>query len=264
MKAFVRIMFFAGLLLLGLNIAGLFKTLRNPALQTEKTPYKDDVTLSLEEARKSWDRRPDENEKAYAVRATLLVNRVMAHYWKDEGIRKYHLRVPLWENYILWFAGLVKPDVYRKYEFRDYEKAMERGVGICSQQAMALKGLLMANGIKASLWDIAGHVVVSAVFSDGSQWILDPDYGKYVPYSIRQIEEDPERVRASYAGQDDVYASWLKKHKTTDDLVKEYEKTGNHIYTMDPTFENFSYVAVWIIPFLLMFPFLFMHFKGRR
>ena len=264
MKAFVRIMFLAGLLLLGFNITGLFKTLRNPALKTEKTPYRNDLAVSFREAKKNWDRKADEDEKAYALRATMLVHDVMLHYWKDEGIKKYHLRVPVWENYLLWFAAWVKPVEYRKYEFRDYKKALERGVGICSQQAMALKGLLMANGIKASLWDIAGHVVVSATFGDGSQWILDPDYGKYVPYSIREIEENPERVRASYKDQNDVYASWLKKHKTTEDLVKEYEKTGNHIYSMNPTFEKFSYVAVWVIPFLLMIPFLFMQFKRKR
>jgi hypothetical protein len=264
MKIFFRIIFFAGVLLLGFNLTGLFKTLRNPELKTEKTPYKDDLTLTFPEAKKSWDRKPDESEKDYALRATMLVNHVMAHYWKDEGIKRYNLRVPVWENYILCFASLINPDRYRKYEFRNYKKAIERGVGICSQPSIALKGLLMANGIKADLWDIAGHVVVSVTFSDSTGWILDPDYGKYVPYGIEQIEDNPELVRASYKDQNDVYAPWLKKHKTTDDMVKEYEKTGNHIYYMDDSFERFSYIAIWIIPFLLMFPFLFMQLKRKK
>ncbi len=264
MKIFIRLLFFSGIILLTVNVTGLFKSLRNPGLASEKTPYKNDLTLSYAEAKKLWSRKPDENEKDYALRATMLVNHAMAHYWKDEGIVKYNIRIPVWENYILWFAGIIKPEKYRKYEFRSYKKAIERGVGVCSQPSIALKGLLNANGIKADLWDIAGHVVVSATFDDGAEWILDPDYGKYVPYGRKQIEENPEVVRESYKNQNDVYAPYLKKHKTTDDLVNEYGKTGNHIYYMDPSFEKFSYIAIWVIPFLLMIPYLFMLIKTTK
>ncbi|NOY37286.1 MAG: hypothetical protein GXO83_06890 [Chlorobi bacterium] len=263
MKLFVRLLFFIGVLLLAINAVGLFKSLRNPDLASEKTPYKNDLTISYAEAKKNWDRKPDESEKDYALRTTMLVNHAMAHYWKDEGIRKYNIRVPIWENYILYFASMVKPEKYRKYEFRDFKKAIERGVGICSQPSIALKGLLNANGIKADLWDIAGHVVVCTTFDDGTGWILDPDYGKYVPHNIKAIEANPELVRESYKDQNNIYASHVTKHRGTDDIVNIYEKEGNHIYYMNSSFENFSYISIWIIPFLFMLPYLLILYKRK-
>jgi hypothetical protein len=253
--------FIIGLLLLGVNIFGLFKSLRNDALYSEVTPYKNDISISLKDARKQWHRKEGETEKDFAMRMNMLVNHAMAHYWKDEGINKYHLRVPVWENYILYFMGFIKPVEYGKYEFRTYKKAIERGVGICSQPSIALKDLLNENGIAADLWDIAGHVVVRATFSDGSGYILDPDYGQYVPFDIPDIERNPEIVRPYYADQNEVYAPHLKKHRTTDSLVELYGKEGNHIYYMDRSFEKFSYIAKWVLPFLLMLPLLI--FKKR-
>ena len=128
MRIFFRFLAIVAGILLLINLYGLFRSLRDPDLKKEKTPYRNDLTLTYAEARRAWVRRPGEEEKAYALRANRLVNRAVAHYWKDEGICKYHLRVPLWENYLLWVAALVKPAEYRKYEFRDYRKAIERGV----------------------------------------------------------------------------------------------------------------------------------------
>ena len=264
LKSFFFVLFITGLLLLGINFYGLlFKSLRNPELYSEKTPYKNDLSISLSEARKNMDRKPNESEKKFAYRATMLVNHVMIHYWKDEGIRKYNIRVPVWENYILYLASEVNPEKFRKYEFRNYKKAIERGVGICSQPSIALKGLLNDKGIDADLWDIGGHVVVSTTFRDSSGCILYPDYGRYVPYNIEEIEANPELVRETYKDQNDVYASYIKKHKTTNDLVNEYEKEGNHIYYMNSFFENFSYIAIWIIPFLFIFPYLLTFFNKK-
>lgn len=254
MKVTKIILFVTGVLLLVLNFVGLFKSLRNEQLYSLVTPYKDDITIRFEEAKKQWDRRNGETDKEFALRASTLVNNSMAHYYKDEGIKKYHIRVPFWENYILRVKQIVTRD--KKYEFRNYKKAIERGVGICSQPCIALQNLLIANGIEADLWDIKGHIVVDAKFSDGTRYTLDPDYGQYVPHGMEAIEANPELVREWYADQDDVYAPHLKEHKHTDDIVEMYEKDGNHIYFMKAGFENFSYVAIWIIPIILIFPYL--------
>ncbi len=263
MRILAGILFFLGVILICLNIAGLFKSLRNDDLINEKTPYKDDISISLADARAQWHRKDGETDQDFALRMSDLINHAMAHYWKDEGIEKYHLRVPLWENYILYFMGFIKPAEYRKYEFRTYKKIIERGVGICSQPSIALKDLLNENGIEADLWDIAGHVVVRTTFNDGSAYILDPDYGQYAPFDIPEIENDPELVRPYYEDQNDVYAPHLKEHRTTDSLVELYGKEGNNIYYMDRSFERFSYLAKWILPLLLMLPFLF-YIKNNR
>ncbi len=252
-------LFIIGLLLLGLNITGLFKSLRNDDLYREVTPYRNDISLRLEEAKKQWHREAGEPDKDFAMRMSTLINNSMAHYYKNEGIKKYHLQIPLWENYLLslkqWITGK------EKYEFRNYKKAVERGVGICSQPCIALQNLLAANGIEADLWDIWGHIVVDAKFSDGTRYILDPDYGQFVPHGMQEIMNDPEIVREWYADQDDVYATHITEHKHTDDIVAMYEKDRNKIYYMKAGFENFSYIAIWILPFLFMLPLFIFEIK---
>jgi len=236
------------------NITGLFKSLRNEELYSEITPYKDDITIRFEDAKKQWVRGENESAKDFAARATMLINKSMAHYYRDEGIKKYNMRVPLWENYILrikqWVTGR------KKYEFRNYKKVIERGVGICSQPCIGLKYLLNANGIEADLWDLQQHIVVGVTFYDETEYTLDPDYGYVIPVAMSGLQKNPNLVRTAYKNHDDVYAPHLTEHKHTEDLVKMYTQEGNHIYYMRKSFEDFSYIAKWVLPFMLILPYV--------
>jgi hypothetical protein len=119
-----------------------------------------------------------------------------------------------------------------------------------------VKGVLLDHGIEAHLWDIAGHVVVRARVSEDEWYILDPDFGLYVPYDIAEIEADPAITWPSYEHMADLYKPEYDDPYTADKIVELYEKEGNHIYTYDARFENFSYIAIWVLPFLLMLPML--------
>lgn len=248
-------LFILGMILMDFNITGLFKSLRNEELYSEITPYKDDITIRFEEAKKLWERGENESVKDFAARATMLVNKSMAHYWRNEGIKKYYMRVPLWENYILrikqWITGR------KKYEFRNYQKVIERGVGLCSQPCIGLKYLLNENGIEADLWDLQQHIVVGVTFYDRTEYTLDPDYGYVIPVGMSGLQGNPNLARKAYKNHDAVYASHVTEHKHTDDIVKMYTQEGNHIYYMKKSFEDFSYVAKWVLPFMLISPFLF-------
>lgn len=261
-KILFATLFILGMILMILNVFGLFKSLRNEEIYNEVTPYKDDITIRFEEAKKQWKQRELELDKEFAARVTMLVNNSMAHYWKNEGIKKYNMRVPLWENYILrmkqWITGRAK------YEFRNYKKVIERGVGICSQPCIGLKYLLNANGIEADLWDIQGHIVVGVTFEDGTEYTLDPDYGYVILYGMSALQENPELVREAYKNHDGVYAPHLKEHKHTEDIVKMYTQDGNGIYTMKKPFEDFSYYAKWILPLLLLLPYFSMVLLRKR
>ena len=255
-------LFILGMILLVLNIIGLFRSLRNEELYSEITPYKDDISIRFEEAKKLWDREENESVKDFAARATMLVNKSMAHYWRNEGIKKYNMRVPLWENYILrikqWITGR------KKYEFRNYKKVIERGVGICSQPCIGLKYLLNANGIEADLWDLQQHIVVGVTFYDETEYTLDPDYGYVIPVAVRGLQGNPDLVRQVYMHHDNVYASHITEHKHTDDIVKMYTQEGNHIYYMKKSFEDFSYITKWIFPLLLILPYLSTLFIRKK
>jgi hypothetical protein len=247
-------LFILGMILLLFNVTGLFKSLRNEELYSEVTPYKDDISIRFEDAKKQWVRGENESEKDFAARATLLINKSMAHYYRDEGIKKYNMRAPLWENYILtfklWITGR------KKYEFRNYKKVIERGVGICSQPCIGLKYMLNANGIEADLWDLQQHIVVGVTFWDETEYTLDPDYGYVIPVAISGLQKNPNLVREAYKNHDAVYDSHVTEHKRTEDIVKMYTQEGNRIYHMKKPFEDISYIAKWVLPFLLILPYL--------
>ncbi len=262
MRVLKIVLFILGISLLGLDIAGLFMSLRNEALYAEVTPYRDDISVPFPEAKQQWKRNAGESDRNFAIRASWLFNHSMAHYWRDEGIKKYYMKVPYWENYIIRISQDMRG--IKKYEFRNYKKVMERGVGVCSQPCIGLQDLLRKNGIHADLWDIKGHVVVEVTLAGGEKIVLDPDYGHIVPFGMDAIQADPEIVRTVYINQDEVYDPSLKEHKHTQDIIDEYEKDGNHIYTMDDSFEKFAYSAIWLLPVLLMIPYLLTLLSFRK
>lgn len=257
MKNINKILFIAGLLLLALNISGLFRTMRNPAIYSEEKTLRNrvnDITIRYPEILSMLKRKDNESNIDFAVRINKVVNDGFIHYWKKEGIEKYHLRVPAWENWILYAASYISPSKYGEYEFSNYKKNLERGAGLCSTHSTIVKGVLLDNGIKAELLDVGGHhVVVRAELNDTATYILDPDFGVVVPFDTAAISANPELVRKPYSNMAAIYYPDAKDPYTTDFLVEIFGKK-KYVYTVASGFENFSYLAIWIIPLLLLIP----------
>ncbi|HEX5023836.1 MAG TPA: hypothetical protein VFV68_01130 [Agriterribacter sp.] len=267
MKIFVKSLFVSGIILLAINVIGLFKSLRNPEIYTLEHQIKNrlnDVTIKYPDIKKMLVRKPNESNEDFAIRVNKVVNDGFAHYWKDAGINKFNLRVPVWENYLLYAASYVYPGVYRKYEFSNYKKDLERGLGLCSSHSIVVKGVLKENGIKAELMDVGKrHVVVRAELSDTNAIILDPDFGVVVPFDTAAITANPELVRAPYQNMAALYYPEAKEPYTTDLMVDIFGKR-KYIYNVQNWFETFSYWAIWIIPFLLMAPLMIRLFKQNN
>lgn len=267
MKILKRILFALGLILIGINISGLFKTMRNSEIYTEEVTLRNrinDITIEYPEILELLERREGESNVEFAIRVNKVVNNGFAHYWKSKGIDKYYLRVPIWENYLLFFASYVNPKMYERYEFSNYKKNLERGVGLCSAHSIIVKGVLMENGMKAELMDLGGrHVVVRAELNDSTTYILDPDYGIVVPYDTAAVQANPELARKPYSKMADLYYPDAVDPYTTDFIVEIFGKYKN-IYTVDNKFEHFSYWAIWIIPLLLMAPLGFDFLKRNN
>ncbi len=115
--------------------------------------------------------------------------------------------------------------------------------------------MLLDNGIKAELLDVGGHhVVVRAELNDTATYILDPDFGVVVPCDTAAISADPELVREPYSDLASLYYPDAIDPYTTDYLVKIFGDK-KYVYYLDSGFEDFSYLAIWIIPVLLMLPY---------
>ncbi len=267
MKKLNIVLFVAGLCLMAINFYGLFKTMRNPEIYTlEKTLHNrvNDVTIRYPDIKEMLKRKPGENNIQFATRINKVVNDGFAHYWKQAGIEKYHERVPVWENYLLYAASYIDPGRYERYEFSNYKKNLERGVGLCSTHSTVVKGVLEDNGIKAQLLDVGGHhVVVRAELNDTATYLLDPDFGVVVPYDTGAVSLNPELVRGPYQNMASLYYPDAVDPYTTDFVVKIFGDK-KHVYTINNWFEYFSYWAIWIIPFLLMLPYSLSRFGKNR
>lgn len=237
-----------GLMLLLLNISGFWLPLRNDAIYEEpKTNFANDIQLTEDELRMALEWQPQDTEATYAYRATYAVNAGIAHYWWPEKAVEYNLRVPPHENYILWYLGGLDPS-YAMYEFADADKIIERGIGMCAQQALVLTDALLNRGIQARLVGLsAQHAVVVAII-DGAEWVLDPDYGVVLPWSLAAITANPERVRASYHMKNgSVWADWAVQVYGLP-YTEVYATPTAYLHPDVPTIERWSYAGIWVIP----------------
>src|SRR5262249_16306670 len=137
----------AGAILLAVNLTGLFVPLRyaeidHPSPDTLLRSYgPGDRTMTWETARAQLAPTPAASPLSYAHRLTNVVAQSVLHYWYQRDRRRFRLQVPIWENYLLWAAGEIRPE-YRLYAFADPLKALERGAGMCDQVSSALTTLL--------------------------------------------------------------------------------------------------------------------------
>ncbi|MEJ2418378.1 MAG: hypothetical protein P8Y45_15900 [Exilibacterium sp.] len=124
--------------------------------------------------------------REYLEYVNYTVSKAIAHYWYDQGVEKYNLRVPFYDNFILYLASYIAPEYFQKYEFMDYHRALERGVGLCSQAAIVLAEFLRDKGMTAKIVGLTGHVLVTAPVDEQEEewWVFDPDYGVTLPFSL--------------------------------------------------------------------------------
>jgi hypothetical protein len=248
-----------GVILIINNFVGVFVNLRNPAIYTDpNNEFPNDITLTEAQFYQALNQVSGDLVQT-ETQINAIVNRGIAHNWHDYDVAKYHLTVPFYENYILFGTSFIYPDLFVKYQFVDYHRAVERGVGLCSQEAFVLTGILREKGIKADIVGLDGHVVVTAPVdaAQNTWWIFDPDYGVVVPNNISQIEANPELIRPYYAA-----AGYPPKK--VDSLVSYYGGSGNKVTDGIIGYSRFryyyeytSYIMIWIIPLILILPFGF-------
>lgn len=174
----------AGLLLL--NVYGIHRGLRG------QSPM---LTMPPETMRQEALRGPTETDAAYAVRMTRLVHRGILHAWDTPEAEGLHASLPVWENWIIFALKGIVPSFHR-WEFVDADRAIERGIGLCSQQAIVLDEILRRNGVESDILVLDGHVVVE--FTQGTPMILDPDFGVV-------MQGTPHTIRDNLAMVDEAY-----------------------------------------------------------
>jgi hypothetical protein len=120
----------------------------------------------------------------------------IVHHWPENGPPDPLLRPSLAENWPLHVATRLTamPGV----EALDWQAAVYRGVGFCSQAALAVVDYLSEQGIPARIVDLDGHVVAAAKTPDDRTFLLDADYDVVLPFGLEIAEREPARVAAAY------------------------------------------------------------------
>lgn len=251
MKTTKWVLLVLAVILLGINMLGEFKSLRNPDIYKEQSRmFISGADIEYDNLMQQIARKDDESDKEFALRINKVIYKGMLYYWYQEGAKKYHLTVPIWENYILYIRNTLKS--VDRYEFANWRRNLKRGAGLCSAYSIIVKGILEENEIEARMWDLTRHVVVEAKLSENEWYILDPNYGLYVPHSMEEIQQNPELVRATYMDIADLYLDTYNGPYTTDFLVEIFGYDNIRIWSPNPRFENFSYIAKWVLPLLFL------------
>lgn len=238
-----------------LNLIGVFASMRNSEVADRIWRFEQVLSIIKQPA-------PTREERLYVL--TESIHYGMLNNWDNNNIEKYNLRVPIYENYILFFQRWnLKPGYHRKYEFVDYKKALERGVGLCSQQSVILFDILQRENIPAKIFGLQGHVMVTAQSKQDTWWVLDPDYGVIIQHDLAELINNPELIRPYYVQKGcDV--------STIDVLVKIFSKGEITFYgTLAAYFdsklienEKRSYIMIWVYPVLLALPYIYSFFQS--
>jgi hypothetical protein len=246
---FLSLLFFAvGAGLLLINLIGLPISMRNNKMYTEPVRYGGKERLALytpEEVYSQMYRVAGERVQDYLMRVTTLVHEGTIHYWLPEGMNEYNLRVPIYENWILWLNHFGEI-----YLFCGTERAIERGATVCVQSTVILLGLMRRQGIDAQQYALMGHTVALVEVDQENDvwWFADADYGAVIPMDYRVVEAQPEKILPYYKS-----AGYADEPRLLTNLVNYYGKQGNHAQGGIDDFkycvrEENAYRLKWFLP----------------
>lgn len=249
-------LFLLGIGLMALNLIGLVTPPRSSELINETATYfVNDLTLSEQEFYQRLEALDPSHRADYLTQLSRLVSESVMHYWQDEHRAEYRILLPWSENFILRALAYINPKYFAMYEFQDHRKAIARGVGLCSQHSIITAGFLAEQGIPTKLIELHGHVILTAEVDEGQWWLLDPDYGLVLPFSLQEAEENPAEVAQFYhrAGFSDYDVDKVEEFFRTDNNII-FDGGAESYQTWLFVIEKISYVAKWAIPVGLLLP----------
>ena len=246
-----------GLGLLAINVYGLGQQIRKPGLgvqDKEKLRFVPDSVWSYEKSLSAINGLSEiEERKKLVERANQIVNKSLVHIeWNKVDASEYRQLIPIWENYYLWFIGQFSGlPQFERYHYADYQRNIERGIGICGDASTILSSVLDEYGVENRIVSFQGHVVVEYEAEGGANLLADPDFGVLLNLPLSDLSERQNYVRSQYQS-----AGYSDKEINT--LLSIYDK--GYVYFEDTysfmmkryLFEYASYVAKWILPLVLV------------
>lgn len=258
-----------GLLLLSVNLIGLFLPYRNPVSHEEpRFLYgKADVSLGPEEALCLLARAAGEPEGAYAARAAVIVSRALGNCMYNRDQENTGYRVPFWKNFILWALSWLD-EGFDPYDFADPRRGLQRAAGRCRQHALVLYGFLVENKVDAGIRLLAEHVLVSVHTRKGERLTLDPDTGVVLPFGLEEASERMDEAEALYKralpkGLSAFRRSLILRLRLQALSQEDLPPWAGEAWEGQARLEAMAYRAKWGLPPLFLVPALFRIARRR-
>ena len=199
-----------GLTLMILNVSGLIFPISEHPIAQRTHIHKTRLVRPSYDATREWLSRVDWNlptdERLAAVNCIIAAR--IVHYWPDPKETDSYVMYSFLEN---WYMALLQRAEARLAELgltkiniarigrRDFGEILAKGVGLCGTTAFALVDYLGEQGQPAKILALGGHVVAYASV-DGRNYIIDPDYGVFIPGVPSPPDRSMSKILAAYSG----------------------------------------------------------------
>jgi len=251
-KTFIVILIFiSGVALTTLNIYGEFQNIRTSVFFDDELRFNNDQPAEFQSTMSQLAKLEGESDLQFSKRVTKVIAAGLAHiHWERYEAEKFNQLIPIWENYFLYFMGKFSgiPE-FKKYHFANYERSLERGIGICGDASMVLSQVLTNNNIMNNIITFPEHVVVSAKF-DTQEKVFDPDFGVSLPFSPDEIMQSPSLVNDYYINAGYFDYDIKAFNRIYNNSFQRWDEV-KHFITKKYYFEKFSYWLKWPLPILL-------------
>jgi hypothetical protein len=251
--------------LTAVNVYGLFQDIRPAHFSPEDLRFEGDIAVAYEKTLSVLARNVDESEKDYTSRLSHVISEGISHiHWVSFDNTKFNQLIPIWENYFLYFMGKVSsiPE-FERYHFADYKRSLKRGIGICGDASMIMSQLLEIEGIQHDIINFPSHIVVGVNFSDGTEFVQDPDFGITIPHSPGDIQNNVNIINDFYANAGYTESDLAKLHKIYNNKYKRWDDV-EHFITKKYYFEYLTYALKWPLPIFMMLLALFLFIRKNK
>jgi len=236
-------------LLLIINIYGVSQSLRSELLVEGRTDFSGGHLLSYIDSMQKLHQLSQRNthDERFLIEVANVFSNAIIHITSNrETNLTYHYKVPIWENYFLYFRQTLLDEPL--YEFIDYKRAVERGGGQCGQQVSALTSYLQENGYDTSIIGLHGHVVAGVKLKSGKEFVIDPDFGVFIPHSINVLEKSESLVVQYYGKHNLNLWQYYRQDLDVFDKNTVTKGAGKERYPLGYWFEKLSYLFKWALP----------------
>ncbi|MBS56381.1 MAG: hypothetical protein CMP16_00735 [Rickettsiales bacterium] len=169
----------------------------------------------------------------FLEKSAILYSEGITYAWPDYPVNM--LTISPFDNWILYFSKFLDPVLenlnlmnkntkyFQRFESYKYERALGRGFGLCSQNALGLADLLYSKyNIKAKVISLGIHIIIEVKLNDNF-YILDPSIGVFMPFSLNFAFNNLDEVE-KYYNKEIIQSKISHLNFTTNDIIQAFNK----------------------------------------